>query len=132
VYVRELSVCDAPQGVSQEGQRSAGRIQEQEGRDHKLGSFDKCTVPPNSSKRLTSTSGACKVQKNDAITYRSLRWWAFVPEIAAIVLGPVPVIGTVTAMVWACIGHAWLLSILPGHMTLSSCWGIDLERGMRG
>lgn len=48
--------------------------------------------------RLTSTGGACQVQKSDVITYQRLRWWALVPQIAAI-LAPVLVIGAVTAMI---------------------------------
>jgi len=53
------------------------------------------------------------------------RWWAFVPQIAA-VIGPVAVIGAATAVAWARIIHPWLLSIIPGHALVSSCWTEDL------
>jgi hypothetical protein len=47
------------------------------------------------------------------------------------VLGPVPVIGVVSAMVGANAIYAWLSSILPGLMiTIGTCLGMDLESSM--
>jgi hypothetical protein len=46
------------------------------------------------------------------------------------VLGPVPVIGVASAMVEANIIHAYLMSILPGLVTVRTCRGMDLESSM--
>jgi hypothetical protein len=61
VHVRELAVCDTPQGVGQVEAGSAGRSHE--GQNRHLGLLDKSIVPPTGSKEANVNKGARQVQK---------------------------------------------------------------------